>query len=801
MPLSPGTRFGPYEVVAPIGAGGMGEVYRARDTRLERSVALKVLPAEFAEDARVRIRFEREAKAISQLEHPNICRLYDVGEATFDRSNEGRPAAQYLVMELLDGKTLADRLQRGPLPVEELVQIGREIAAALHAAHRRGIVHRDLKPGNVMLTKSGAKLLDFGLARAIAPVSHDLPTERLEPLTSQNVIVGTIAYMSPEQVNGEELDARSDIFSFGIVLYEMANGRRPFTGGSVAALMHAIAESDPPPIASRALPPALAQIIRRCLEKNRDDRFQSAADAAFALSTVLTSSNNNVAIEPPRRTRGRWAIALGALALVTAGALAAWSFRGSAAPERIVRFKISFPAKAPLALQPVAISPDGSMLAYVRVTDGTNRLYLRSLSALGDAMVNGSEDAQSPFFSPDASSVAFVSRGKLKRLRIGERDPVTVADVGAIGGATWGPDGTIVFASLRTGTLFRVSDSGGSPLEITKLDRTRNETEHVKPQFLPSGHTVSFLSKSGFGPEASARVEALDLRSGHRDVLIEGSGNAQILAFQFVNDVLLFASEQQRVRAVRIDFAHMRAVGSPVTLIDDEALRGAVFAFLAAARNGTLVYASDLDSAAQVVRVGGKGRDETLRIPEAPYLFVSPSPDEQHLALTSVDRTVQMNMADLERGTVTAFGPEGAGHLAVWTHDGSHVIYSWAGGGPSNLISMRADGSGEAEAIVASPNHQDPGSISPDGKWLAYAERDPVTNWDIWLVPLAGARNRVAYLRTQASEYSPAISPDGKRVAYTQVVRGGAPQVFVDSFPAPRQRTLLGEGKNILDSA
>lgn len=784
MPLQSGARFGPYEVIAPLGAGGMGEVYRARDTRLDRSVALKVLPSEFAEDAQLRIRFEREAKAISQLEHPNICRLYDVGDG-------------YLVMELLEGETLADRIRRGPLPVPEAVKIAIQIAQALDRAHRRGIVHRDLKPGNVMLTKSGAKLLDFGLARSIVVPDMNSQTHRFgaeESLTGRNVVLGTVAYMSPEQVTGQDLDGRSDLFSFGVVLQEMVSGRRPFAGASAIATMHAILETSPTPLEGDAFPPTLVNIINRCLEKDREDRFQSAADVAFALSTILTPSGSAAAVSSHRRSPLKtWALAGAALLVVTSAILTSWWWgRKARVPERSVRFQIVFPSNAPLASESIAISPDGSTLAYSRTIEGTNRLYLRSLSSLDDTMVEGSKDARAPFFSPDGTSIAFASEGKLKRLRLGEHDPVTIAEIRGITGGSWGADGTIVYASDTTGTLFRIGETGGTPREITVLDGARHETAHFAPQLLPDNHTVLFMSRVGFGTDSVVRVEAVDLRDGRRRTVYATTGKTPdiIQGFQWVDGVLLFASGE-RLQAVRLDPAQAAPADSPVTINSDA---GPGFAF-ALSRDGTFVSATTAGPS-QVVRIRPSGLVEPVPFAAGRYAFIALSPDERQLALTRMDRGNDvMETADLQRGTVSSFGPEGAAHIGVWAHDGSRLLYSWSDGGPSNVVSMRADGTGSPEPVAPSPNHQDPSCVSPDGRWLAYAERDPATSWDIWLVPLAGARVRRSYVKTPAAEYSPQISPDGRMVAYVERVRGGAPQVFVDSFPDPTHRTIVGYGQ------
>ncbi|HET9794868.1 MAG TPA: protein kinase, partial [Thermoanaerobaculia bacterium] len=523
MTLSAGTRLGPYEIVSLLGAGGMGEVYRAIDTRLDRAVALKVLPRELSETPGFRQRFEREAKAISQLSHPNICALFDLG-------SEG--GAEYLVMELLEGQTLADRLEKGPLPIDQVLRFGTEIAAALDRAHRAGIVHRDLKPGNVMLTRTGVKLLDFGLAKAVAkaPVEDGsglsaLPTAAPEsrPLTEEGTILGTFQYMAPEQVEGREADARTDIFALGCVLYEMATGRKAFTGRSRAGLVAAILERDPGPI-SAALPmapPALDRLVQGCLEKDPDDRWQSAHDVMAQLRWIAQGGSQAGVPAPVtarRRSRERTAwIAAGLAVIAAIGFAAAW-LRRAPANAGVVRSTVLPPAGSRFAFSgdnagPLTISPDGKTLAFLAVGNDRPRLYVRPLDADEPVALPGADGASFPFWSPDSRSLGFFADGKLKRVDLSAPgSSTTICAAPNARGGTWGADGTILFAPDTRSAIFRVPASGGTPSPVTKLDASSHST-HRWPAFLPDGRHFLFFAgdhNDTRSDKAGARFASID---------------------------------------------------------------------------------------------------------------------------------------------------------------------------------------------------------------------------------------------------------------------------------------------------
>ena len=533
MGLSTGTRLGPYEIASAVGAGGMGEVYRARDTRLDRTVAIKVLPQHLADTPEARQRFEREARAVSALNHPHICTLHDVG------SQDG---TEFLVMEYLEGETLAARLEKGPLPLEQVLKLGVEISDALDKAHRQGIIHRDLKPGNIMLTKSGAKLLDFGLAKAALPLASvatlTAAVTRTTPVTQQGTIVGTFQYMSPEQVEGKEVDARSDIFSFGAVLYEMVTGQRAFQGKSQLSVASAILEKEPAPIstAKPMTPPMMERAVNRCLAKEPDDRWQTARDLELELKWIAGSGSQS-AVAAPVIARNKirelvaWIVAgVCALAAVTFGVLH-WSHT----PEkpRVVRSYV----KATLSsgflfsgqVSGFALSPDGLRLAYVALNaNGKGGLWVRPLDSLQAQPLAGTDDASYPFWSPDSRTIGFFAGGKLKRIEASGGPPLTLCDAPLPRGGSWSQAEEILFAPNLNAPLFRVPASGGTATPVTSLDAAKGEVTHRWPQFLPDGRHFLYLAGSPYGlkenPMNSVVVGSLD--SKERKLLMHTHSSA-----------------------------------------------------------------------------------------------------------------------------------------------------------------------------------------------------------------------------------------------------------------------------------
>ncbi len=562
MTLSSGTRLGPYEVLAPIGAGGMGEVYRAHDPRLGRDVAIKVLPAHLSASPEVRARFEREARAISKLNHPHICTLHDIGH---------HDGTDYLVMELLEGETLAHRLEKGPLPLPEVLRHGVEIASALDVAHRGGIVHRDLKPGNIMLTKAGAKLMDFGLARAtgLAVAAAGLaesPTVS-RPLTAEGAIVGTLQYMAPEQLEGKEADARADLWALGCVLYEMATGRRAFAGTSQASLIAAVLKESPRPMVELQplTPPALDRIVTRCLEKDPDQRWRSAGDLAFDLEGLASSTTGGARVEvpgagrrAPTRLRERlgWAAAAMA-ALVAIGALVTPRLLHRTPEPQLMRFAVAGPAGVTVVTDATstAISPDGRRIVFAGVdTAGSVRLYVRSLENLSVQVLPGTENAFMPFWSPDSRFVGFFAEGKLRKVALAGGAPEVICDASHGRGGSWNKDDVIVFAPSILGPLQRVSADGGEPVEVVRPDAARGETGLRFPRFLPDGRNFLYVSLPRRGDSFDVYAGTLD---GGEPIRVMSAGSAPIYAEP---GYLIFAAGDRLV-AQRFDADRLQPLG------------------------------------------------------------------------------------------------------------------------------------------------------------------------------------------------------------------------------------------------
>ncbi|HUK86680.1 MAG TPA: protein kinase, partial [Terriglobales bacterium] len=540
MPLTPGTKLGPYEIVAAAGAGGMGEVYRARDTRLDRTVAIKVLPAHLSDHPERRQRFDREARAISSLNHPNICTLYDVGH------QEG---VDYLVMEYMEGESLADRLQRGPLPPEQLLKYGVEICEGLEQAHRSGVVHRDLKPGNIMLTRTGAKLMDFGLAKTANPeASASALTASLagpggKPLTAEGMVVGTFQYMAPEQLEGKEADARSDVFALGSVLYEMATGKRAFTGKSQASVVAAILASEPQPISAlRPMsPPTLDRLVKVCLAKDPEERWQTAHDVKLQLKWIA-EGGSEAGVPAPLAARRRhaqtlaWAVA--AVCLLAALALgAAWLLRAPK-PELPLQASLLPPKDSSFAAFNFAVSPDGRKLVFVArgASGGGNTLWVRPLDSIAAQPLAGTEDAQFPFWSPDSKSIGFFANHKLRRIDAAGGPVLALADAETPRGGSWSPDGTIVFAPASVGGLWQIPAAGGAPTQLTQPANPGAERSHRWPSFLPDGRHLLYYNSSPSGPlgrpapaevDAGSGIYVLDIKTGHQSLVVRAISQGQ----------------------------------------------------------------------------------------------------------------------------------------------------------------------------------------------------------------------------------------------------------------------------------
>jgi serine/threonine-protein kinase len=793
--LTSGTRLGPYEILAPLGAGGMGEVYRARDTRLDRVVAIKILPPHLSEDPILRQRLEREAKAISSLNHPHICVLYDVGT---------QDGTQFLVMECVEGETLAKRLEKGPLPLEQVLKYGTEIADALDKAHRSGVVHRDLKPGNIMLTASGAKLLDFGLAKAAVPLAAGATltaaATRTTPVTQQGTIVGTFQYMSPEQVEGKEVDARSDIFSFGSVLYEMVTGRRAFPGKSQLSVASAILEKDPEPISKLQpmTPPALDHAIRRCLAKEPERRWQSAADLADDLQWIA-EAGPQAGVGAPLVSQGeareRLAWAAAAVLALVAIALAIGFVERAPKPLQPMRLSLEIGADASLPTDygPSAIlSPDGTRLVFVGSgADQKQRMYVRSLDQLQASVLPGTENVRNPFFSPNGGWIGFFADGKLKKISVQGGAVVTLCDAPDDRGGSWGEDGTIVFTSESRTGLSKVSSSGGSPELLTKLNPASEHT-HRWPQVLSGGKDVVFTSSVLRGSFEGADIVAYNMPTGQRKTVLHGGFYARYLPTGY-----LVYMHEGTLFAVPFDAKRLEVTGPAAPLLESVVTNpgtgGAQFSFSEA---GNLVYVPGGSSAGvrSIYWMDHEGRFQPMR--ESPASYTSPafSPDGKRMAVTILDgKRNDIWVYEWGRDTLARLTFTGeANRSPVWTPDGQRITYvSQEKGGASNLYWKRADGAGDAQRLSENKNDQYHSSWRPDGKFLAFTQFNPETRSDIMILPMDGNEKvgwkpgvPQVFLNSPYDLTKPVFSPDGRWLAYASNESGNF-ELYVRPFPGP----------------
>jgi eukaryotic-like serine/threonine-protein kinase len=791
MTLTSGTKLGPYEIVSPLGAGGMGEVYRARDTRLDRTVAVKVLPQHLADTPEARERFDREARAVSSLNHAHICTLHDVGH---------QGSTDYLVMEYLEGETLGKRIERGPLPAAELLRIAIEIADALEKAHRQGILHRDLKPGNIMLTKAGAKLMDFGLAKATPTavdlsssptISQPLPTDpQREPLTAKGTIVGTFQYMAPEQIEGKETDARSDIFSFGAVLYEMATGKKAFEGKSQASLIAAILEREPPAISTLQpmSPPALDRVVKTCLAKDPDERFQTAHDLKLQLQWIAESGSQVTLLPTAAKGIGaRWRGALlwGVVSLLLAAitGLAIWNLKPSLPPRPVTRTVITLPPGQRLAglEQPaLAISPDGNYLAYVAIQAGTQQLYLRAMDNLEAKPVPGTEGATGPFFSPDGQWLGFVADGKLKKVSVSGGAALTLGDVAQPRGASWSSQGSIAFAPTAVSAFQQVSDAGGASQPLTRL--AKGENSHRWPEFLPGGKAVLFSAALTSSSWVNAQVAVHSVVTGERRNLVQPGTQPR-----FASSGHLVYSQAGTLMAVPFDPQGLSVTGTGVPVVEgvlQSTLSGAAQYSLSA--TGSLVYATGGIQGAQrsLVWVTRNGAEQPVTAPARAYRIPRLSPDGRRVVVAIDEQETQLWLYDLFRETLTRLTFEGKVNQGpVWAPDGKRIAFQSNKEGPPNLFLQLADGSGGLEQLTNSESAPSPNSWSSDGQLLAFIDVHPTTGFDIWVLHLSD-RKAQPFLRTPFIVSAPRFSPDGRWLAYISN-ESGRYEIYVQPYPGP----------------
>ncbi len=780
-----GTHLGPYEIVASLGAGGMGEVYRARDTRLDREVAIKVLPKPLSISAEFKARFEREAKSISQLAHPHICTLHDVG------SHDG---IDYLVMELIDGETLVQRLSKGPLLVDQVLKHGVEIASALDAAHRKGVIHRDLKPGNVMLTRGGAKLLDFGLAKSASVLESDPSAVTMtQPLTSKGMIVGTFQYMAPEQLEGAEADARTDIFAFGAVLYEMATGKRAFEGASRASLIASIMASQPRPISELQpmTPPALDRLIRKCLAKDPDARWQSTADIADELRWISEGGSQTgipAPVRSARKHRERVWMACSFVFLAGCIALAILLLRQNSREIQRVWATIPAPDGASLVASgdlagPVVISPDGSALAFAAVDAQGQRLWVRPLNSSTARVLPGTEGATFPFWSADSRSIGYFGKEKLYVVSAGGGPPLAICDAPAGRGGSWNRDGVIIFSPAFRREIFRVSATGGKPQPVTKLDESRH-TSHRWPTFCRDGKHFLFLAVAhGAAQTESNAVYLGSLDGGEPKLVMHGSANA----IQ-VSDYLLFLRDNTLL-ASPFDLKAARLSGDPRVVATEVMYDVTVWrsGFSVSGQGMLVFHTGTAGGEIQMIRRDRLGKDLGKTGEPANFGSLSLSPDGKKVATDIAGTETDIWIYDIARGVRSrlTFG-NGANVSPVWSSDSQSLVYSalfLAGMDATHRICRRSAMGGDEEELYTSTEEVWATDWSRDGKYLLLCKGKFIGGnpSDIWVLPLDGEREPFPLVKTPFLEQDARFSPDGKWVAYDSD-ESGAREVYIIPF-------------------
>lgn len=768
-------------------------MYRGRDPRLGRDVAIKVLPSNASSDPGRLHRFEQEARAAAALNHPNILAVYDVGV------HEGAP---YIVSELLDGQSLRDRLAGGPLPARTAVDYAVQIAHGLAAAHEKGIVHRDLKPDNVFVTPDGrAKILDFGLAKlvdqeATGVVSSVLPTS--PPGTSPGLVLGTTGYMSPEQVRGEPVDRRTDIFALGVVLYEMLTGRRAFARHTVPETMTAILRDDVPDIHSSGaqVPGPLEQLLRRCLDKDPARRFQSTQDLAFALGTVgnATTSSAVAALGPALSTSSHrryfWVAVALAIALL---ALSVVHFREpvravAALPVARVAITLAPESEIDRALPALALSPDGTKLAYAAF-QGTaaSQLFLRVMDGTEANAIAGTEGGRSPFFSPDGQWIGFFAQGKLKKVPAAGGATQVVCDAPIGVGGSWAADDTIYFAPLSVGGVWRVRASGGTPEEITRLDRSKGEVSHRWPQALPGGKAIVFTVWVGPGwDEKSLQLQVLG--TGERRVLAQGGSSGRYVAS---GHVVYNRNGAGNLMALPFDLERLTVAGGPAMALTEQVWEGgAEGAQFAVSDAGTLAYVPHRTRRYErrLVWVDRQGKVEPLPAAPRPYYDPRLSPDGLQLAVSSEEATERVWTFNFARSTLTALTSASVSSQSpVWMPDGTRIVYRGTRQGFRNLFWKAGDGSDEEQRLSMNESLQTPLSVSPDGKRLLYVDNNRARGNDVWVLSLDGNHAAEPVLATPPSEGNAHFSPDGDWLAYVSD-ESGRYEIYVQPFPGPGRR-------------
>jgi eukaryotic-like serine/threonine-protein kinase len=780
--LANGSRLGPFEITASIGAGGMGEVYRARDSKLGRDIAIKVLPEAFARDAERLARFQREAKVLASLNHPHIASIYGL---------EDSGATHALVMELVEGPTLADRIRQGPVPTDEALRIAKQICDALEYAHERGIVHRDLKPANVKVTNDDAvKVLDFGLAKAIEgdAASADIATSPTisRMATMAGVLLGTAAYMSPEQAKAKPVDRRADIWAFGCVLYEMLTGEMAFSGETVTDTLAAVIRAEPDwSLLPAALSVRVRVLLQRCLQKDPKQRLRDIGDARIALDEVLSGAPDPSLVGAAGISALLWwrtlILSLGGVLVAAVTGLVIWNLKPSSSPllQPVTRTVINLPPGQRLAGldrgPAFAFSPDGSRLAYVAIQGGTQQIYLRAMDSLDARPLPGTEGAVNPFFSPDGQWLGFFADGKLKKIPVNGGPPVSLADVVQPYGASWGSRGMIAFAPTILGALQQVPDAGGAAQPLTRLQR--GLIGHRWPEILPGGKAVLFDDGSTV---ANSEVRVQLIGTGELRDLIQGGTQPR-----YARSGHLIYALGGNLMAVPFDTDRLEVTGPAVPAVEN-VLQSAKFgaAQYSVSATGSLAYVpGGIETIrSRLVWVSRTGAEQPLTSAEHAYSYPRLSPDGRQVVVVIQDQDIHLWLYNISRDALTRLTFEGTvNSVPSWTPDGKRIAFTSNREGPLNIFWQQADGSGGLQRLNTSAYNQTPSNWSPDGQLLAFEEINPTTGPDIWVLQLSD-RKAQPFLRTPFNEDAPRFSPDGRWLAYVSD-ESGHDEIYVQPYP------------------
>ena len=809
MRLAVGARLGPYEILSLIGVGGMGEVYTARDTRLDRTVAVKVLLKDLVDRSDRRRRFETEARAISALHHPHICTLFDVGE---------QDGVAFLVMEYLEGETLDDRVARGPVPTRDMLAYATQIADALDHAHRERFIHRDLKPGNVILTPSGAKLLDFGLVRRtvvelVGPASSLTLSLDQGKLTAEGALLGTLEYMAPEQLEGKEADARTDIFALGTLMFEMATGQKPFAGSSQASLIASILTHEPPPVSSvrydAELPPALDHIIERCLAKNPADRWQTARDVKLELEWIARAGSDATRalswLRRRRRATIAWAAAVLAIGVVAIGAMRLTVREAPA--EEVTRFVVTPPAGTLISASEnntrMALSPDGRLLAFVATTKGREQLWIHSMREGAARPLEGTEGAVSPFWSPDSRFVGFVARdaGEIRKIEASGGPARTVCPGRVEGAPTWGRDGTILFTQFLDG-IHRVPGEGGTPVRVTTVDKARYELNHYWPNFLPDGRRFTYLvtALDANGVRVTPSVYVASLAS--TEVTLLAQLHSKIV---YAPPGYLLFAEQGALLAQTFDAVTLALSGEPVKIAEAiHYYRTLGHAAFSASETGTLAYQGVADDS-RLVWYDRFGNGTDTGWGGQRYGSVRFSPDGQRVAVDATDSrtgTADIWIYDVLRGAPIRVTSDPIDESEpVWSPDGGRLMFRMNRGRPAvgtgsaapNLYARTVGTSTGEELMVGHPGPLNPEDWSGNGQWIAYISNTVKTRADLLIVALDGDRKPRSFAATRFMECCARFSPDSSHMAFVSD-ESGTEEVYVASVPESADKTRISIG-------